>query len=413
MPASRYIRMRELENERRLEEQQKSREAERQQQNQERNVSWSGRASLVASSSSRRERDSSSVRFASVSSPSKSYGAKKPSPITSRRNFTIDSKWLDKKPAASKHYTGTSGLKAKYTTKENDSPSYPTATTYQARKVAPTKEITSDSDDDFDARLLASFDQQPPKKAPPKTPPSTRKQPPQKYTSLDSSDVDEALHKRERLDKSLMDDSSDEEDSSPSRKGEIRNPITLEKEERAKFAALNSRPKPAIQNDVDDLWDMSEPEEQPEEQAEKKKKVKPNKSSTKRRSGSSLSYYHKKKSRQFRNDSDTDEINNGYYDDRLCFIDQDLRQLIEQKDLTGLESMEHPFLEFPSFESNFEPLEMGEGQSRHLVPASLSRYLFDYQKEGVRFVHNCLTSRMGSVLGDEMVCEAHVLFSKY
>ena len=155
---------------------------------------------------------------------------------------------------------------------------------------------------------------------------------------------------------------------------------------------------------------MSEPEEQPE----KKKKVKPNKSSTKRRSGSSLSYYHKKKSSQFRHDSDTDEINNGYYDDRLCFIDQELRQLIEQKDLTGLESMEHPFLEFPSFESNFEPFEMGEGESRHLVPASLSRYLFDYQKEGVRFVHNCLTSRMGSVLGDEMVCEGtHVLFSKY
>ena len=411
MPASRYIRMRELENERRLEEQQKSREAERQQQNEERNVSWSGRASLVASSSSRRERDSSSVRFHSLSSPSKSYGAKKPSPITSRRNFTIDSKWLDKKPAASKHYTGISGLKAKYTTKENDSPPYPSATTYQARKAAPTKEITSDSDDDFDARLLASFDQQPPKKASPKTPPPTRKQPSQKYASLDSSDVDEALHKRERLDKSLTDDSSDEEDSSPSRKGEIRNPITLEKEERAKFAALNSRPKPTIQNDVDDLWDMSEPEEQPE----KKKKVKPKKvknvkpnNPTKRRSGSSLSYYHKK-SRQFRNDFDEDEINNGYYDDRLCFIDQELRQLIEQKDLTGLESMAHPFLEFPSFESNFESLEMGKGESRHLVPASLSRYLFDYQKEGVRFLHNCLTKRMGSVLGDEMVCEGTCL----
>jgi len=67
----------------------------------------------------------------------------------------------------------------------------------------------------------------------------------------------------------------------------------------------------------------------------------------------------------------------------------------------------HPNFENPKFGPyELEPLLLSNDQVDTVVqvPASLSRYLAPFQKEGVRFMYECLARKSGVILGDEMGC---------
>lgn len=67
----------------------------------------------------------------------------------------------------------------------------------------------------------------------------------------------------------------------------------------------------------------------------------------------------------------------------------------------------HPYFENPKF-GPYEPMEPlalssdKDGPSVQ-VPASLNRYLAPFQKEGIRFMYDCLARESGVIMGDEMV----------
>ena len=68
----------------------------------------------------------------------------------------------------------------------------------------------------------------------------------------------------------------------------------------------------------------------------------------------------------------------------------------------------HPHFDDPKFGPyEMEPLlltidQTEEGQVLQ-VPASLNRYLIPFQKEGIKFLYECLSRKSGAILGDEMV----------
>ena len=52
--------------------------------------------------------------------------------------------------------------------------------------------------------------------------------------------------------------------------------------------------------------------------------------------------------------------------------------------------------------SAFVPLILVHSQGEHHVPASINRYLKDYQRAGIRFIHNRIAAGKGCILGDDM-----------
>ena len=75
---------------------------------------------------------------------------------------------------------------------------------------------------------------------------------------------------------------------------------------------------------------------------------------------------------------------------------------IRYEDRGGSPSDLHPHFENPKF-GPYEPMEpLALGPSVQ-VPASLNRYLAPFQKEGIRFMYDCLARKSGVILGDEMV----------
>ena len=216
-----------------------------------------------------------------------------------------------------------------------------------------------------------------------------------------------------------------------SNSGPVLNPIILERKERERLVAAAATASPSKvtggqnNNNGDDLWGSDEEEtvaaaaieeeDDDDDPMPKKKKARDSSKTRKRRSSGSTSQNSqqkktptKKTSRRqsLSDDDDDDDVDNYHvvtYDDDLCPINKKLRNAMKQGDMEALESMAHPTLKFPSFTSEFEPLVMETDKGRHSVPASISRYLGDYQKDGVTFLHKCYTSKMGGILGDEMV----------
>jgi hypothetical protein len=86
--------------------------------------------------------------------------------------------------------------------------------------------------------------------------------------------------------------------------------------------------------------------------------------------------------------------------------DSDNYSFGHQKDPGGKLEDLHPNFENPKFGPyELEPLLLSNDQVDTVVqvPASLSRYLAPFQKEGVRFMYECLARKSGVILGDEMV----------
>lgn len=74
---------------------------------------------------------------------------------------------------------------------------------------------------------------------------------------------------------------------------------------------------------------------------------------------------------------------------------------LDDQDLERFRLQNKPFFAEPKFgPSSFEPLELGQG-SMHKVPASIARYLADFQKNGVRFMYEkAIVKKRGVILGD-------------
>jgi len=90
----------------------------------------------------------------------------------------------------------------------------------------------------------------------------------------------------------------------------------------------------------------------------------------------------------------------------------------EFEDDSTLEKQMKPFFEDPKWEFECKPFVMsrsavyagedhevpnqdGEGETDE-IPAAINRYLKDFQKEGVQFLHSVITRGLGAVLGDDM-----------
>lgn len=92
------------------------------------------------------------------------------------------------------------------------------------------------------------------------------------------------------------------------------------------------------------------------------------------------------------------EAGKGYFEPEPVFDDGGIRY----EDRGGSPTDLHPHFENPKF-GPYEPMEpLALGPSVQ-VPASLNRYLAPFQKEGIRFMYDCLARKSGVILGDEMV----------
>ncbi|KAL3912179.1 MAG: hypothetical protein SGILL_006986, partial [Bacillariaceae sp.] len=223
-----------------------------------------------------------------------------------------------------------------------------------------------------------------------------------------SSSRKKKLSKRRQREESSGSESSDSGSDSSSyearrrrrKKKHPRNPLAQERQEQ-KDAALRKLQSPASsskkpsQDDSDDgfMSDCDPPAVEPaaEEPTKAKKK--------RDLSGSADSGENKKrkKRKKSRRDYDRDDdvsrelsYDNGYGNDD--FDDDNVDHL-------------HPIFEDPKFPpSELTPLILGDTDGKEVsVPASLSRYLAPFQKEGVEFLYKVLSRNSGVILGDDMV----------
>jgi hypothetical protein len=225
--------------------------------------------------------------------------------------------------------------------------------------------------------------------------------------------------------KSLMDDSSDDEMPSPrkyiansddendgkaKKTKAVLNPITLEQQQLsiAATAALKSPPTKAGNNDDrDDLWGDSDGDPQKDESDEETKKPRGRSKKSKKSSKSKIGKSGATSSSPSRHQSAATDFSGG--GSKYWYLrnedDHDIKQLLKSNDEEKLELLLHPELENPFFGPfELEPFVLGgDTETTHSVPASLSRYLAPYQREGIQFMHKCLTSSQGSIMGDEMV----------
>ena len=206
-----------------------------------------------------------------------------------------------------------------------------------------------------------------------------------------SGEASESPPKRS-LDKSLMHDSSDEEAKKCNDKDEIpHNPIALMKNSTRAIATRENSPCPNDKESTN-LWSDSEPDEDDEIEEVPKRR-------------SNVGLKKKRKFKQNRNFLPRKKSTTGrVYDD--CSSDEEGGVPTIVEDQETQKSALKPELENPHFGPfALEPLilKAENGEQEHAVPPALNRYLADFQKEGVRFLHKCLTSKTGAILGDEMV----------
>ena len=103
----------------------------------------------------------------------------------------------------------------------------------------------------------------------------------------------------------------------------------------------------------------------------------------------------RKRSRRDSYDSDEEDTSRTLFDD-INHRDDDFDE--------GKTDQLHPIFENPKFPpSELKALVLGEVNGKQVsVPASLSRYLAPFQKEGVDFMYKVLSGQSGVILGDDM-----------
>jgi hypothetical protein len=202
-----------------------------------------------------------------------------------------------------------------------------------------------------------------------------------------------------RLDKSLMADSSSEEDEQDTRRARAKprpksdapahNPITLMRQQQQHVPIQNDEDVPT-ENGAS-LWSDSENEQEPEPDTKKK---------TKKRG--------KKQSKEKKKQKSTDSCR-----ERAAYStmvdtsqeDAETRQLLRLDEEILRQTLKPEFAEPRFGPFDLEPLVL-KGETRGIeykVPTSMNRYLLPYQREGVVFLYNALSARKGAILGDEMV----------
>jgi hypothetical protein len=193
--------------------------------------------------------------------------------------------------------------------------------------------------------------------------------------------------------------SSSEDEAEPEKRGPrpAHNPIALMKRQdeeiKASLARMPAGPV-ATDRQYDALWD-SDPEPDSEEEPNKvspQKKRKPSslaagkRKSSGRSSGTGGSKPPKQRSGR---------ASHGFWDDNSVLdsrghllLDWTEQELAEQLHPDGLTN--RVFVNMDG-----KPLVLENGDQRYEVPASLTRYLADYQREGVEFMFGCLGQNMG------------------
>ncbi|MGK3750051.1 MAG: hypothetical protein ACI8RD_002349 [Bacillariaceae sp.] len=246
------------------------------------------------------------------------------------------------------------------------------------------------------------------------------------HSSSDSSDDKES-------------DSEDDKKKSPKRP---RNPITYAKEQDDLLSKMNHRQKVASYNNNNDDGDGDGDDDgfmddckYIESQSPDKPKKKASQSKKKRSSDHP-------NAASYDDDDDDDDDNDDIVDDDIESPDKTKKKtsqskkkrssdssrnsglkkshIAEDDDPTsdgeetqprdtgiGLEDL-HPDFDDPKFGPyEMEPLLLTTDQTEEgqvlQVPASLNRYLIPFQKEGVKFLYECLSRKSGAILGDEMV----------
>ena len=160
------------------------------------------------------------------------------------------------------------------------------------------------------------------------------------------------------------------------------NPIALEKQKDEQFkASLANLPPPPIHKQNDELWDSDPETEQKEDQSRGSSKKKGNKRKTSTVSSKPM----QRAGRAFE----------GFWDDNNVLksrghllSEYNEQQLAEEPHPDGLTN-----LVFENMAST--PFVLEYGDQRYEVPASLSRYLADFQQEGIEFMFSCLAQNMG------------------
>ena len=165
--------------------------------------------------------------------------------------------------------------------------------------------------------------------------------------------------------------------------------IFEEKKDTVDMSPRKSSPLKRRNAEIDELWDDSE-EEYPVDLPSKDGEKDDEKTSGSKRRGKKAGAGHRRSFEEPESDIE------GFEDD------------------SKLEKQLKPLFENPKWESECEPFVMtrsvidadgGENDGDNptdQIPAAINRYLKDYQKEGVRFLHSVVTSGLGAVLGDDM-----------
>ncbi|KAL3916299.1 MAG: hypothetical protein SGILL_005239, partial [Bacillariaceae sp.] len=179
-----------------------------------------------------------------------------------------------------------------------------------------------------------------------------------------------------------------------------RNPLTLQREQNNAFLGLkspdSSSTKKLSQDDSDDgfMSDCDPPVKSPEPEKPKAKR-KRDRSRSDQSSKKPKTKKRKKKSRRDSSDDEADDVDVSRSLDYNGFDDN-----MDEDAVNDL----HPIFEDPKFGPfELEPLVLADKDDKKVaVPASLSRYLAPFQREGIEFMYKVLAGKSGVILGDDM-----------
>jgi SNF2 family DNA or RNA helicase len=213
------------------------------------------------------------------------------------------------------------------------------------------------------------------------------------------------IRRREREERSSGENSDSDSgcssyDARRKKRKNPRNPLALQRQQNAALLVLQSpvsSNKKSSQNDDNDDGFMSDCDPPVRSPATSEEKLKAKTNQDRSSSAHYIDATKRKKRKKSRCESDEEDLS------RKLFVEHGFGDdVLDEDALNDLK----PTLENPNFPpSELEPLVLGECDGRKVsVPASLSRYLAPFQKDGVQFMYRCLAQGSGVILGDDMGC---------